>query len=225
MKALIVCSVHALCDISRLERDACNRACARHGIPAILTAQSHARIIENTTMIDVLNDLPSSREQREGLIASYLDMLNDEIWSTSLRAHQSVLATLRDPKIFVRPTGFVSDYPTLTTNLVRSAALLTNATRLGHLTTLTDPLNKQSVAERLEAAASALNVAHRAVDVLVARQRDFVAAQSLGMHPRFLEELHPRTSTIKQRYMARTATTTEPSINTTPVSQPVAVPA
>ncbi|MEP0090922.1 MAG: hypothetical protein ABJM02_02875 [Paracoccaceae bacterium] len=189
MKALIICSVHALCDFSLFERKACNRACERHGIPAFLTVQDHARLISRTTMLDVLNHLPGAVGRHEALINSYLDLLNDEIWSASIRAYNSVFAALLDPQGYARPTGFVSDYPMLTTNLVRSSALLTNATKLGTLTALSDPLKVQSIAAGLAACATSLNAAHNDVDVLVANQRDFAAALSIGMHPRFVEEL------------------------------------
>ena len=189
MKALIICSVHALCDFSPFERNACNRACERHGIPAFLTIQDHARLLERTTMLGVLNHLPGAVGHHQALIDSYLDFLNDEIWNASMRAYNSVFAALLDPQGYARPTGFVSDYPMLTTNLLRSSALLTNATKLGTLTALSDPLKVQGIAAGLAACATSLNVAHNDVHVLVANQRDFAAAQSIGMHPRFVKEL------------------------------------
>lgn len=194
MDALIICSLHALCDISQFEWQACNRACALHGIPAILTPRDHELILSSATMLDVLNHLPGSAHHRQALIDSYLDLLNDEIWNASISTYRSVFRTLLGPQGYVRPTGFVSDYPLLTTNLIRSAALLTNATKLGHLTALTDPLNVTSTAAGLAASAASLEVAHNDVDVLVAHQRDFAAAQSIGMHPRYVAELRPDTS-------------------------------
>ena len=86
MKALIICSLHALCDISRFEQDACNRACAMHGIPAILTPQDHTRALATTTMLDLLSHLPGSEAERKALIDSYLEILNDDIWAASLHA-------------------------------------------------------------------------------------------------------------------------------------------
>lgn len=189
MKALIICSVHALCDISRLERDACNRATARYGIPAILTAEDHAHLLKTGTMLDMLNRLPGPKAQTECLVSAYLEILNDAVWSASLGVHQSVFETLLHPKGFARPTAFVSEYPLLTSNLVRSAALRTSATRLGHLTTPTDPCAVPGVADSLHAAATSLGVPCPEVDVLVAHQRDYAAARSLGMTPRFVEEL------------------------------------
>lgn len=188
MKALIICSVHALCNISELERRACNRACKLHGIPAFLTYQDHAPLLEKTTMLDALGQL-ASKDERRAFVDSYLGFLNDEVWSEPIQAYQSVFDALLDRHGYARPTGFVSDYPVLTTNLIRASALLTNATKLGVLTTLSDPLQVQSIATGLAATATSLNVAHHDVDVLVANQRDFVAAQSIGMHPRFVEEL------------------------------------
>ena len=194
MKALIICSVHALCDFSPFERKACNRTCERHGIPAFLAVQDHARLLARTTMLGVLNHLPGAVGQHEALIDSYLDFLNDEIWSASIRAYNSIFAALLDPQGYARPTGFVSDYPMLTTNLVRSSALLTNATKLGTLTALSDPLKVQRIAAGLSACATSLSVAHNDIDVLVANQRDFAAAQSIGMHPRFVKELRSEVS-------------------------------
>ncbi|MEM6384845.1 MAG: hypothetical protein AAF718_01285 [Pseudomonadota bacterium] len=198
MKALIICSVHAVCDIAPMERDAFNAACATHGVSARLTSEDHTRILANATMLDVLNHLPGSKCQRKMLVTSYLDTLNDHIWSASVPAHKSTFATLLDPNGHTRPTGFVSDYPLLTSNLVRSAALLTNATKLGHLTTLADPLNVQSSAAGLAASAASLNVNHSDVEVLVAYQRDFEAARSLGMESRFIAERPPITASGKR---------------------------
>ena len=191
VKALIICSVHAVCDISALERQAINKACDLCGIPAILTPEDHARSLAATSMLEALNALPGTAEQRGTLVANYLEILNDDIWSASLPARQSTLATLLEPNGFARPTGFVSDYPLMTTNLVRSAALLTNATKLGHLTTLSDPVNVQDSKAGLSASAASLQVRHEDVDVLVAHQRDFDAALALGMHPRFIRERQP----------------------------------
>ena len=223
MKALIICSIHALCDISQLERDAYNRTCAHHGLPETLTVQNHTRILATTTMLEVLNHLPAPNEQRKDLIGSYLDLLNDKIWSLSLRAYQSVFATLLDPKSYARPTRFISDYPILTTNLVRSAALLTNATKLGQLTTPSDPLNVQSVSAGLQASAATLNMANNEIEVLVAHRRDFVVAQSLGMDPRFVDELRPKTNPQKQPLKPRFGISTGPEIDT--VSLPMAAAA
>lgn len=189
MKALIVCSVHALCDISALERTACNRACAEHGIPAILTDRDHARILTEMTMLELLGRLPGSDAQRDALIETYLDILNEDIWTASLAGHQSVFNTLLEPVAFKRPTAFVSDYPILTTNLVRSAALLTAASRLGHVSAPAGRAEVPDVAAGLTASAAALGVAHGDVAVLVAHRRDFLAARSVGMRPRYVAEV------------------------------------
>lgn len=198
MKALIICSVHALCDIAELERQAFNQACALHGIPAILTPKDHAHVLATTTMLDLLSHLPGPTGQRKALVASYLDRLNDTIWSSTSPAHQSVFAKLLCPKAYARPTGFVSEYPLLTTNLVRSSALVTNATKLGTLTALSDPLQVPNVSESLATASASLKVARRDVEVLVAQHRDFDAALSIGMHPRFVEERRPDAALVKK---------------------------
>jgi len=188
MKALILCSVHALCDIAELERQAFNRACALQGIPVFLSSKDHAHVLATTTMLDLLGHLPGPTEQRETLVERYLDILNDAIWKASISAYHSVFAELLGPKLHARPTGLVSEYPLLTSNLVRSAALLTNATKLGTLSTPYDPLRVPSVAERLATCATSLNVSHDNVEVLVVHERDFGAARSIGMHPRYVQE-------------------------------------
>lgn len=213
MKALIICSVHALCDFAKLERIACNRACAQHGIPAMLTVQDHAQILATTRMLEFLSHLPGSIGQRRALIDSYLDILNDELWSTSMRAHHSVLDALSNPQCYARPTGFLSDYPLLTTNLVRSSALLTKATKLGTLTALSDPCKVPGITASLMASATSLKVAHHEIDVLVAHRRDFVAAQSIGMHPRYVEELRPNMQTRQKRRMPKADIPISPIIN------------
>lgn len=220
MNALIICSTHALCNIAALEREACNHACEQHGIPAILRARDHALALKTATMLDVLNHLPGSINQRKALTNAYLDALNDAIWSASLRAHHSVFATLLDPGGYWRPTGFVSDYPVLTTNLIRSAALSHNATKMGALTTLSNPLKVQSTAEGLTATAATLGVAHANVDVIVAHQRDFLAAQSVGMQPRFIAEMQPEAPQKKRR-RSKPHIPAGPIINSVPIAQTV----
>jgi len=189
MKALIICSVHALCDISQLEREACNRACEHHGIPAVLTAKDHALLVSTTSMLGFLNHLPCSQKQRQRLIATYLDMLNDDIWGTTLMPYNSVSSAILGPGKMARPKGFVSDYPLLTTKMVRSAALLTNASRLGHLTALSDPLSVKTSTDGLTTCAAKMGVAHHETEVLVAHKRDFIAAQSIGMTSHFIKGL------------------------------------
>lgn len=197
MKAIIVCSVHALCDLSRFERMACNKACELHGIPGILTDQDHSRLLSETPMLSFLTRLPGTLEQRRQLIESYLDILNDQIWSASLSARQSVFSALLEPSGFARPRAFLSEYPMLTANLIRSSALLTYATSLGTLSVPTDPAELQSTATGLAETAASLDVAHDDIEVLVAHQKDFNAAQSLGMHPRFVTEKPEDASATK----------------------------
>ncbi|GIT93258.1 hypothetical protein JANAI62_36980 [Jannaschia pagri] len=189
MKALIICSVHALCDISAFERQAFNDACTRHGIPAVLTTEDHAQSIAAISMLDLINHLPGSPKQRRALRDSYLDLLNEAVWGAPIAVRQSVFEALRNPGGMPRPTGFVSDYPQLTTNLVRAAALRTEATRLGKLSPVLAPPASSPVAARLESLAASLGMAHSDIHVLVAHRRDYSAARSLGMQPRLIAEL------------------------------------
>lgn len=221
MKALIICSVHALCKVSAPERKAISHACALHGIPVILTRQGHAHVLAKTTMLGFLSDLPGSTGQRQALIDSYLDILNDEIWNVSVPPNQSTFVRLLDPKGYARPTGFVSDYPMLTTNLLRSSALMTDATKLGKLTALSDPLKVPCIAESLAVCAASLNVIHSDVEVLVAHRRDYTAARSIGMHPRFVEELQPASNLKKKRCGAGTRLSTAAMIESEHTQQKV----
>lgn len=225
MTPLIVCSVHALCDIAELERKAFNRACGLHGNPAVLTPQDHAKILATTTMLDLLSHLPGSVEQREALITCYLDALNDAIWNASVSAHQSVFATLLCPKGYARPTGFVSDYPMLTTNLVRASALLTNATKLGEITALSDPLKTARVEESMLTCATSLNFPHRDIEVLVAHERDFEAARSIGMQPSLIAELWRETKPKRSVRQLRTRVHGAAIIDTASAQKPFAVSA
>jgi hypothetical protein len=225
MKALIICSLHALCDISRFEQDACNRACAMHGISAILTPQDHSHALANTTMLDLLSHLPGSEADRKALIDSYLEVLNDEVWGASLHVHNSVFTTLLDPKGYARKTGIVSDYPMLTTNLVRSSALFNNATKLGTLTVPSDLLAPQNIQAGLAACATTLGMMYNDVEVLVAHQRDYDAAQSIGMHPRLIEEIRPDVTAQKRRRKARIYAPKRPIFDSMPIPVPVGMPA
>lgn len=220
MKALIICSVYALCDISQFERNACNKACAQYGIPGILTMQDHARMNASTTMPNVLNHLPGSFHQRKQLIDSYLGFLNEDVWSNSFRAYKSVVSALMDPAASARQTCFVSDYPLLTTNLIRSAALLTNATKLGHVIAPSDAMDVPSISASLETAAASLKVSPQEIDVLVAHQRDFVAAQSLGMRPHFVAELQPSKQKSDRRIATYVPKNVAPIIRSVPIAQP-----
>ncbi len=225
MKALIICSVHALCDISALERAAVKRTCALHGIPADLSTTDHEHIVASTTILDMLIHLYGSVEQRQALVKDYIAILNDEVWTAAVLAHQSVFDTLLDPTAYRRPTGFVSDYPLLTTNLVRSAALHTNATKLGHITALSDPMNVQSSTAGLTASADSLGARHNDVEVIVAHQRDFNAALSLGMHPRFVPELKSVASLRKKRRKPRKRVSSAAVVQRVPIPQPVQISA
>lgn len=196
-----------------------------HGIPAILTLQDHTRALAATTMLDLLSHLPGSEVESNALIDSYLEILNDNIWAASLRAHQSVFKTLLDPKGFARRTGIVSDYPMLTTNLVRSSALLNNATKLGTLTVPSDLLAPQNIQVGLAAFATSLEVMHNDVEVLVTHQRDYDAAQSIGMHPRFIEEIRPDVKVQKKRCKAKIYAPKGPIFDSMPIPVPGGMPA
>ena len=58
---------------------------------------------------------------------------------------------------------------------------------------------------------------------VVAHRRDFVVAQSLGMDPRFVDELRPKTNPQKQPLKPRFGISTGPEIDT--VSLPMAAAA
>lgn len=225
MKAVIICSVHALCSISQLEREAYNRACEIHNLPATLTAQDHARLLSKTTMLGFLNHFPGPKQQRERLITSYLDILNDELWATALPPNKTVTSAILGQKNFSRPKGFVSDYPLLTSNMLRSAALLTNASRLGHLTAVSDPVNIDTTAAGLVACAASMGIAHHDTEVLVAHRRDFIAAQSIGMLPRFIEGLRPTANTEEDWVEPRTSISTQAIANYLPIPPTVAASA
>ncbi len=225
MKALIICSVHALCNVSQLEREAFNRACERHGFPSALTIRDHARLLSTTTMLGFLNHFPCSKEQRERLIASYLDILHDDIWDTTLMPYKAVSSDLLGRNGTARPKGFVSDYPLLTTNMVRSAALLTNASKLGHLTTLSDPLHVETTAAGLAACAAAMEVAHHETEVIVAHRRNFIAAQSIGMSPRFVKGSRQNTPSRLEYCELSAQITTGPMNNGIARPQTLALPA
>ncbi len=224
MKAVIICSIHALCNISQLEREACNRACELHDIPAVLAAQDHARLLATTTMLGFLAHLPGSRAQREGLVSSYLDILNEAVWATRLIPNKTVLSAILGQDKFTRRKGFVSDYPLLTTNVMRSAALLTNASRIGHLKALSDPLRLETTSDALTACASFMGITHSETEVLVAHKRDFIAAKSLGMSPRFIEGLRPQMSSRSNGYAPTIEISSAPIINNAPLSQISAAP-
>ncbi len=225
MKALIICSVHALCDISQLEREACNRACEHHGVPAFLTFKDHARLVSTTTMLGFLNLLPASKEKRERLIATYLDILNDDLWGTTLTPYKSVSSAILGPDNFAQQKGFVSDYPLLTTNIMRSAALLTNASRLGNLTALSDPLCVGTSATNLAACATKMDVVHHEIDVLVAHKRDFIAAQLIGMTPRYVKGLWSDASSRTECFDLSTPFSASPMNTITSPPHSLALPA
>ena len=196
MKALIICSVHALCDIAEVERTACNLAFRKRGVRAILSKQDQSKLISEMTMLGFLSQLPGTAKQRQDLIDCYLDVLNDAVWSTSLEPLESLVTALRYPLGVTRPTGFLSDYPILTTNLIRSSALVTNATRLGVITSPIEPTYAQCVEKGLLETAASMDVAPCDVEVLVSHARDFAVAESLGMAPRFVDEPWAKTELV-----------------------------
>ncbi|MEM9432827.1 MAG: hypothetical protein AAGA12_02805 [Pseudomonadota bacterium] len=206
MKPLVICSVHALLDLAPLESAACNAVFESHRIAATWGPSDIASINDAASVLDVLNHLPGSSDLRAKIVRSYLEFLNDQIWASGFGAYQSVSAALADPKGYQRPTGFVSDYPMLTTNLARAAALQTNATKLGTIIAASDPFSAEPVSEALAICAQSLGVSHQDVEVLVARRRDYSAARSLGMRPRFVDELRHRVTSLPTGLPARHAT-------------------
>lgn len=225
MEAVIMCSVHVLCDISDLERTAFNRACQRHGVPSILNTRDHARLLSTTTMLEFLNRLPCSRTQRGALIASYLEILNDEVWTATLTPYKAASSAVLGGNRFGRQKGFVSDYPLHTTNMVRSATFLTNASRLGQLSAVSDPSQPETTAAGLTTCAASLGVAHHDTEVLVAYRRDFLAAQSIGMSPRFIGGFRSIARTKSERHTQSVEIHMRSSIRGTPIAANAAMSA
>lgn len=193
MKALLVCSLHALFDIAALERRAFNTALGAPAVTSALDEWDPRQIPETTTMLELINRVPCDTKEREHLARRYLDVLNDLVMSAEIEVYRSVFDALLDPRDYARPKGFVSEYLLLTTNLARAAALLSNATKLGRIVAPLNILERRPVAEGLAAFAHSLNVSHDEVEVLVARSADFEAAQSIGMRPRFIKEARKKT--------------------------------
>lgn len=194
MKALLVCSVHALFDIATLERRAFNAALSEQGMSLLLGEKDHMQILETTSMLKMISRARCDAETREVLANRYLELLNDMFLNARCDAYKSVFDALLDPTEYARPKGFVSEYPLLTTNLARAAALLSNATKLGSIVAPLDPLAVQPMADGLAACAQSLDVSHDEVEVLVARHADFETARSIGMRPKFVKEVHKEGS-------------------------------
>lgn len=194
MKALLVCSVHALFDIATLERRAFNAALSEQGMSSLLGEKDHMQILETTSMLEMISRARCHAETREVLASRYLELLNDMFLNARCDAYKSVFDALLDPTDYARPKGFVSEYPLLTTNLARAAALLSNATKLGSIVAPLDPLAVQPMADGLAACAQSLDVSHDEVEVLVARHADFETARSIGMRPKFVKEVHKNGS-------------------------------
>lgn len=193
MKALLICSLHALFDISALERRAFNTALGAQSVTSALGEWDHRQILETTTMLELINRVPGDTKERELLTRRYLEVLNDLVMSAEIEVYRSVFDALLDPRDYARPKGFVSEYPLLTTNLARAAALLSNATKLGRIVAPLNILERRPVEEGLAAFAQSLNVPHDEVEVLVARSADFEAARSIGMRPKFIKEAREKT--------------------------------
>lgn len=199
MKALLVCSVHALFDFTTLERSAFNAALSEQGVSSLLGERDHLQILETTTMLEMINRAHCDTELREVLARRYLELLNDLFLNARCEVYKSVFDALLDPTDYARPKGFVSEYPLLTTNLARAAALLSNATKLGSIVAPLDPFSVQPMADGLAACAQSLSVAHDEVEVLVARHVDFGTARSIGMRPTFVKEVHKEGSGARFR--------------------------
>lgn len=197
MKVLLVCSVHALFDITTLERRAFNAALSEQGMPSLLCERDHFQVLETTTMLEMINRAHCDAELRQVLATRYLEHLNDLFLNAQCEVYKSVLDALLDPSGYAQPKGFVSEYPLLTTNLARAAALLSNATKLGSIVAPLDPLAVQPMADGLAACAQSLDVSHDEIEVLVARRADFETARSIGMWPKLIKEVRKNGSAAR----------------------------
>ena len=110
----------------------------------------------------------------------------------------------------------------LTTNLIRAAALMTNATKLGQVTSQADPLSVQSTAESLATTAACLGVRHKDIEVLVAHERDFQAARSLGMAARYVAERQPVPTKPVLRSVPKVEMPIAPIVNKSPFQHAIA---
>lgn len=185
---LLICSVHSLLNAAPFERAAFNLLLKRQKSPVRLNRRDYARVMETTTIPDMLTQIPWQNANDQCLVKSFVECLNDQLWSANTGVHASVQTALSDAYRRLRPRAFVSEYPLSTTNLFRAAALGTKATRLGKVVAPEEVKTASRLVEGLKEAARALDIPNREVEVLVARTCDYEAAQSIGMHPRYIDE-------------------------------------
>ncbi|MEL6691886.1 MAG: hypothetical protein AAFQ12_02485 [Pseudomonadota bacterium] len=187
MKALLICSVRSLFPITELEAQACNLAFAKSKLDLAWGVMEVAKVQAAGTLPNALVAVGEAVGVGS-LLDDYLDALNELIWNATPVLHNATEAALKcalDQRV---PRGFVSEYPLLTTNLARSAALRTGATRLGEIcvpSTLNVPFDPKAA---LESIAQSLDLVPSDCTVLVASMRDQDAAASAGMTPRLIQE-------------------------------------
>ena len=73
-KALLICSVHALGDFPAFERAAFDTALADHEEATQLSAADHARIIEKTTILEMMQRFPNPGNKQKALVENYLEV-------------------------------------------------------------------------------------------------------------------------------------------------------
>ena len=187
MKALLICSVRSLFPVTVLEAQACNIAFTKSGLDVAWGVMEVAKVQAAGTLPNALVAL-GERVGAASLLEDYLVALNELIWNSNPEMHETAKAALNQALDQRQHRGFVSEYPLLTTNLARSAALRTGATKLGEIcvpNTLKVPFDPKEV---LMGLAESLNVSPARCTVLVASKRDRDAAVSAGMTPKLVQE-------------------------------------
>ncbi len=122
VKTLLICSVHSLFDIAKLELKACNQAFVRNGMEIKWHEEDFARVAKTAPIPQVLNHMPGDDDFRGKLVKDYLDILNELIWSAAPQRYESLHTALAQARTNQIKRGFVSEYPMLTTNLARATA-------------------------------------------------------------------------------------------------------
>ena len=100
--------------------------------------------------------------------------------------------------------------------------MLNNATKLGTPTVPSGLLVPQNITAGL---AASLGVKHNDVEVLVALRRDYDAAQFIGMHPRFIEEIRPDVKIQRKHRKAKIHAPKGPIFDSMPIPMPVGMSA